>query len=214
MAAFYKGLEAGPISIVSPLGSLYPLITTLLAVLVFGATLSAGQVVGIAMVIAGVLIAAGILNTTKKERRLHDGPRYALWAALFWGISFTLQAQAVIGLGWQMATLISYVMLTVTYVVITPFIKGNEAFTREALQHAVKSKYIIGATVFGMTGFLALNLGISKDVSSGAVVAALSATYPLITVFLALHRLKEAVQPVPLAGAFLGVAGVIVLSIA
>ncbi|MCA9328051.1 EamA family transporter, partial [Candidatus Saccharibacteria bacterium] len=127
---------------------------------------------------------------------------------------FTLQAQAVIGLGWQMATLISYVMLTVTYVVITPFIKGKEQFTMQKMARALKSKYVIGATLFGMTGFLALNLGISKDVSSGAVVAALSATYPLITVFLALHRLKEAVQPLPLAGAFLGVAGVIVLSIA
>src|SRR4051812_14129003 len=32
---FYKGLEYGPVSIVSPLGSMYPLVTTLLLVVFF-----------------------------------------------------------------------------------------------------------------------------------------------------------------------------------
>lgn len=214
MAAFFKALAAGPISIVSPLGSLYPLVTTLIAVMAFGATLSGGQIVGIVMILVGVMVAAGLLNATKSERKLHDGPRFALWAALLWGVSFALQAQAIARLDWQVAALVSYVMLSVTYVLVTPFIKGQELFTKDTIQQAIKSKYIIGATLFGMIGFLVFNLGISKDLSSGAVVAALSATYPIITVFLALHRLKEAVQPVPLAGAFFGVAGVIVLSIA
>lgn len=215
MAAFYRGLEAGPVSIVSPLGSMYPLITTLIAVTVFGASLAAGQAVGIVMILAGVLLASGLTDWRKSKRTsLRVGPRFALIAAVLWGISFSLQAQAVHKLGWQIATLFSYYALTLTYVIITPIVKGDEEISVRTIRASLTNKYIIGATILGSVGLLALNIGISEDTSSGALVAALSATYPIITVILALTHFKEHVKFVSLAGAALGVAGVVVLSLA
>ncbi len=213
LAVFYRSLQIGPVSIVSPLGSLYPLVTTLIAVAVFGTKLSALQLFGIVMILGGVLVASGIITASKVERKLHDGPKYALLAALFWGISFSFQAQAIARLGWQVTTLVSYLSLTIVFVAMTPFVKGSEVFSKQLLLSAAKSKYIIGATLLGMIGFLVFNFGIAHDVTSGAVVAALSATYPIITVFLALKHMKEAVQLMPLIGAFVGIAGVILLTI-
>ena len=60
MISFYKGLEYGPVSIVSPLGSLYPLVTTVLLVILFGNHLSAMQILGICIVAIGVTAASGI----------------------------------------------------------------------------------------------------------------------------------------------------------
>lgn len=41
--AFFKGLKKGPVSIVSPLSSLYPLVTTVMAIVAFSAIISSLQ---------------------------------------------------------------------------------------------------------------------------------------------------------------------------
>src|SRR5688572_20426528 len=72
LAAFYKGLQIGPVSIVSPIGAAYPLITTLIVV-IFGATLTALQFAGIGLIIAGVAAASGLFSVKPGERRLTRG---------------------------------------------------------------------------------------------------------------------------------------------
>lgn len=48
---------------------------------------------------------------------------------------------------------------------------------------------------------------------AGAVVTAISAWDPILTIFLALKYFDERVKILPLAGAFVGIIGVVVLSL-
>src|ERR1035437_3211858 len=58
---FFKGLEKGPVSLVSPIGSMYPLFTTFLALLVFKAHLSGVELAGILLTILGIMATSGLL---------------------------------------------------------------------------------------------------------------------------------------------------------
>jgi drug/metabolite transporter (DMT)-like permease len=209
--ALFKGLEKGPVSIVSPLTSLYPLVTTLLAVAVFSAKLSFGQSLGIMLIILGVIVASGLASVKKSERKIASGPKYALLAALFWGIGYSLLAQGIQKIGWQASSVIEFAFVAISFVVLTPLFKGGEKINSNTILAALKNKYILGTAIIQLAGVIALNFALSKESSSGAIVTAISATYPLLTVFLALKHMKEKVDLLPLLGAFAGIIGVIIV---
>jgi uncharacterized membrane protein len=86
---FYRALKLGPVSLVSPLSSAYPLVTTLLVVLVFRGSLSLRQFIGIGVVTLGVMAASELFSVRASERRLSRGPLLALCAAGAWGVCWT-----------------------------------------------------------------------------------------------------------------------------
>ena len=72
---------------------------------------------------------------------------------------------------------------------------------------------MLGAGVLMMCGFLALSIGLElvEELASTAVV--ISACYAVITVFLALFKLGEKFDPIPVTGAFVAVGGIAILSL-
>lgn len=210
---FFIGIEKGPVSIVSPLAGLYPLVTTLIAVLIYGASLNIGQVAAIVMIVVGGMVAAGLLGVRKSERKLEQGPRLALLAVLFWGICFSFQAQAVAQLGWQMAAFINYEVLALTSFLVVPLSRTKETISRHTIWQSAKSTYVLGAATTGVVGLLFYNAAVTRDPSAGAIVTAISSASPLLTVFLALTYMKESVRRVALAGAVVGIAGVMMLAL-
>lgn len=213
-ASFFIGLEAGPVSIVSPLTSTYPLVTTGLALALFHAHLSALEVAGIVLTVLGILVASGLLTLKRSERKLGRGPAFALLAAFTWGIGYVFLAQAMRYLNWEFASLVEFTSVSVMLVTLVPFIKGKEIVSARTIAKGLTSRFVIGAAVIQLLGVIALNLGIAKSTaSSGAVVTAISACYPILTIFLALKKFDERVRLLPLAGAMVGVVGVVVLSL-
>lgn len=212
LAALYRGLAIGPVSIVSPVSSFFPLITTLVLVLVFGNTLSPIQIVGIVFVVVGGVVAAGLFNTTSRSK-LGKGPLFGLAAAGFWGIGFALLSQSIAALGWQLATLLQVSIGAVAYTAMLPLLKGKEKiFVRSSLK-LLKNKFIIGAAVFSTGGLLLLNFAVGQSQNLAPVAIAISGCYPIIAVVLALFKLKEKLRPVPLIGAAVGIAGVVILTV-
>jgi drug/metabolite transporter (DMT)-like permease len=212
MAAFFKGLELGPVSIVSPVGSMYPLVTTLLLVLAFGHNLSTIQGLGILLVLGGILVASGLFSKASRSK-LGKGPLYALVTALFWGISWALIAQGIDLVGWQFTMFVEMIFSTLTFAIVWPLIKGEESLQTKNVRPMLKNKFLLGASVLQLLGFLSLNIGIMEAIDLAAVAVAVSATYPVLTVFLALKHFGEEKQLVPLLGGFVGIVGVIVLSL-
>lgn len=213
-SAFFVGLDAGPVSIVSPLTSMYPLATTALALLVFQAQLMSREIVGIILTILGIMAASGLLTLEKSKRRITRGPAFALIAALTWGIGFALFAQAVKRLGWQTALLIDSVFVSTAMLALTPFIKGKEVITLYSIKDGLRNKFVLSASIIQLVGVLTLSVGISRSTATGgAIVTAISACYPILTIFLALKHFHEKVRLIPLTGAFVGVIGVIVLAL-
>lgn len=213
-ASFFVGLEKGPVSIVSPLTSTYPLVVTVLALLVFHAQLSIGQMAGIFLVVVGVIAASGLLTMDKSKRKITKGPMFALLAALMWGIGYALLAQSMKHGNWQTVSLVEFSSVALMMLAMLPFIKGEEKISKATFLNGVKSRFIIGAAIIQLLGVLALNIGLARSTGNGGtIIVAVSACYPILTIFLALKHFDEKVGLVPLSGALLGIAGIVVLSL-
>jgi len=208
---FYKGLEYGPVSIVSPLGSLYPLVTALFLAMLFGSRLGIQQGVGIFIVMCGVLAASGLFERVKHGRRMGGGPLLGLAAAFFWGIAWGLIARAVTQIGWQLTAAIELSCSALSFLPLLPLLSRAERGVVKNLLPSLKSKMLIAAGVLTISAFLVLSIGMERfpDLATTAVV--ISACYPVLTVFLALRRLGERIDPVPFVGALIAIVGIVVL---
>ncbi len=211
--AFYKGLEHGPVSVVSPLGSLYPVITTLLLVLFFAGQLSSRQGIGIAIVMGGMLAASGLFERIANGRRLSKGPMLGVMGAVFWGLAWALIAQSVNRIGWQFTAVVELWVSAILFLPLLPLLKRSEPKIMQRLLPSLKDAYMLSAGVLMMCGFLALSIGLEVvgELASTAVV--ISACYAVITVFLAFHKLGEKFDPIPVVGAFVAVGGIAILSL-
>lgn len=211
LLVFYRGLHAGPVNLVSPISSAYPLVSLLVILLIFGGSLKLVDIIGIIVVVIGIAIASGLLNAKKNERKLSKGIVYALLTVLIWGVAYALVGRSVTDLGWQKATLINfYAGLAILPIALT-LIAGKQ-FWKGINSKLVSDKYIITAGIGQSLGGVVFNIGVSHT-SSSAVITAISASYPALTIFLALKGLKEKAKAASLIGAFTTITGIIILSL-
>ncbi|MGF7228545.1 MAG: EamA family transporter [Candidatus Saccharibacteria bacterium] len=212
--SYFRGLAVGPVSLVSPLSASYPLVTTLLALGIFGARPTLVQCGGICMIMIGVMAASGLLTARGVGRRsLQKGPVLGLFTAVMWGAGYAFASQAISRLGWQLASLLEFSAMAIAFGVFVPLVKAEHKLTRSSLARGLKNKYILLSGSISLGAALALNIGLSREHSSGAIVSALSACYPVLTVILARRSFDETVAIIPLCGAFVSIAGVIILSL-
>ena len=213
-ALFFVALAAGPVSIVSPLTSVYPFVTTVVALMIFRAHLSGRELVGVILVLAGVMAASGLLTTGRPAQKVTKGPALALLTAVLWGIGYALLAQAMKQLGWQTATLVELACIAGVLLVALPFVRGKEVLAFRVVAHVAGSKTVLSAAAIQLLGVLAFNAGLARSgASGGAVVTAVSACYPILTIILSLKHFQEEIRLVALAGACAGIVGVVVLSL-
>jgi transporter family protein len=211
---FFKGLNKGPVSLVSPIASMYPLITTLSAIFIFNSQLSTLEFVGIILILLGILAASGLLKVNRSERKLTEGAWLAIVTAILWGLAYSLFAQSIKRIGWQNSNLIEISVVTLSMLVLVPFVKGNEVISILNTRRALYNKNVALSTVIGLVGIISVTVAISKSTNNGGAVAtAISSCYPIITIVLALNHFKEKVKPIALVGAFIGITGVVLLSL-
>ena len=211
--AFYKGLKAGPVSLVTPLSAAYPLVTTFLAVVIFTARLTAGQIIGVGVIVVGVMLASEIIGKNRTTRRIGEGPMYALLCALGWGIGYALMAQSAKRVGWESATLIEFGAIVLAFLACLPFARKYERITWKATRSMLTNRIIVCTALIQVMAALAFNIGLSKETTSGALVSALSACYPVLTIILAMRHFGEKFDLIPFMGAGLSIIGVIAISI-
>jgi drug/metabolite transporter (DMT)-like permease len=208
--AFFKSLQKGPVSIVEPLSSMYPLATTLLVVLVFHVHLSIMQLCSIGLVVLGIILTSEMLGHHKK--RFSIGPILALSAAAAWGTGYILLTRAIQILGWGPATLIEFISGALMLVGMFPLFRGKEKLLTPRVFSLLGNRFILGAAFIQLIGEPVFNFGLTKGSSFTAILAAVSACYPILTVFLALKRFRERIRPPALLGVVFGIVGIIVLS--
>lgn len=212
--AYFKGLGIGPVSLVSPMSSAYPVVTTLLALAVFHGTFHPGQGVAIILIMAGVLTVTQLWQLLAKRAVISRGPLLGLFTALCWGVGYALVAQAVQQAGWQQATLVELIAMMLTFFACIPFLHDRKEVTLPAVIAATKNANIVLASALALIACLSFNAGFGYDATGGAIVAALSAFYPVLTVTLALRHFKESVTKPQLLGVIASITGVILLTVA
>lgn len=210
--AYFKGLSIGPVALVSPMSSAYPILTALIALFAFGGSMTGVQIMAIFLIVFGVIIVTELLGTIRKRSVMQTGPLLGLVAALCWGTGYALAAQSIARLGWEQGTFVEFMAMLAAFIVCVPFL-SREALSKSALMQGMRNTYIWTAGLIALVAATCFNLGLSYDASSGAIVATMSSFYPILTVLLALRHFDEHVQPKQLIGVGLSILGIIVLTI-
>ena len=103
----YKSFEVGKLSVVSPLSSSFPALSTILSVVVFGEVVSPLRAVGILLTLGGIVLVTAqakngsemLHDQSKRQRRLGKGVEYALIAFVAYGFLYFALKPAVDSLG-------------------------------------------------------------------------------------------------------------------
>jgi drug/metabolite transporter (DMT)-like permease len=207
-ATFYKSLEIGPISIASPIISAYAAVTVVLAVLVIGETLSAGQTAAIVVVMVGVLLAsADLAQLHRVERRQALGLVLALVTAVAIGVFVFGNAYYTAEYGWLLPIFLSRGLATVF---LLGAAAGAGTWRPEAYTHTWLGLVLLLA-VLDTGGFVAFTLGAERAETS--VVGAASAPYAVIPIVAGVLLFRERPAVVQWGGVVAVIGGVILLGL-
>ena len=203
LTAFYKALSIGAMGVVAPLSSTAAVIPLVVG-LAGGDSLNAPQASGIALAIAGVVLASReASDEAKASTAVARGAGFALISALGFGFFFVAIAKASdADVMWAVCVnrTVSALLLTAALLVTRPRI-GLRARDMRVLA-------LVGVLDTGANGLFAL--ASTKGLVS--VVSVLASLYPIVTVVLARVVLKERLHAVQRIGAAAALAGVALIS--
>jgi uncharacterized membrane protein len=221
-AGFYRALQLGPVSLVSPVFSAYAVITVLLAVLLGQETVAPAAAAGIVLTVGGVVLAS-VSGQPGQDQPGQDQPgqdrpyqragrRTGIWFALAamvcWGVTTYILGRSAEHLGWFVPVAASRV---VTFAILL------SATAAAALGHRVHRPRPADlalpavAGLFDVLAFLAYTR--ASQGGSVSVTAAASACFPLVVIAGGVLVLGERMRRVQVLGVSLTIVGLFVLGV-
>lgn len=214
-ATLYRGLQLGPIAVVSPVLASYAVVPVVLSVVLLGETLGGWEVVGVVVTIAGVVL------TSTDPKALRAGTRNKL-PGLPWAIASTLLfGVATYVMGWAAKEAgflpsLWFGRLTMTGVVlIAALVLWVRSRSTDEVRDPVAPSMLRLAVLVGvmeLVGTIAYARG--AEVGLVSIVTAASATYPLIPVLGGVVLLHERPVPTQYLGIAMVIGGLLLLGVA
>lgn len=204
-----RGFKNGPTGLVAPIANAYAIMTALCGLLLFGESIAARDVVGIAVVITGI----ATVSYTKPKKGEFKNRNIAISSAvlslLIFGVGFTLFGEAATGKWYENSVVFQTLNLFMGLLILVIFQKKRKiAEFRKAAKY--KLNYIGGAC--GSVGAMAL-FGSLGYFDSVAVPAAIAAAAPLVTALLAYKFDHEHLTLLQRFGTLVIVSGIVFLNI-
>ena len=202
----YRGLELGPIALVSPIVAAYAVPAIALAVILLDESLSGAVLAGIVVTLAGVVLTSSDLRGVGAERMSRAGVPVALVSMLLFGLATYVLGLEAQQLGWLTAAVIGRVFSVLSLLVLAgvrrPRLLGDgvKGIGRAAL---------VG--VADIAGVVFYSIGSERGLIS--IVTAASATFILIPVAAGILWLEERPAATQLAGVALVVGGLLLLGL-
>ena len=188
-AAFslFKGFEVGQLSIISPIASSYPALSTVLAVMLLNEKVSQTRFAAILAILVGIVLVSVQRRHPKTldRKRLAVGVGYAIIA--FFALGFTFFALKFV-VGELGAFLPVFLVRLMSAIILT----GVVVFTPKSRSRGNFPSYFVLIVLIGIIdtlGNITYNLGILGGAVS--VVSTISGLFSAITVLLAFVVLKE-----------------------
>lgn len=210
--AFYRGLQLGPIALVSPIGAGYGAVSVGLAVVFIGERLDPWSWFGVVAALVGIVLTArrpGAVLHTEGGRR---GVPYALVAMLGFGVSAFVIGSASQQLGWAVAILLARIgaVGVLLSLVAYSWLRASRGPTSNPrrLHDDVLAAGIGVIDVAAVAAFAR-----ASELGLVSIAAAASATYPLVPVIVGVLRFEERLRASQWVGAGLVVAGLVVLGV-
>jgi transporter family protein len=199
---FYKGIQIGNLSIISPISSCWVVVTVILSMLFLNEQVDIQKGIGIALCIAGMLLTSFRFRDLIIAKFLnpYNGAGFAIMAALCWGILFILLDILNSQLSWFFPILAIRAVSLVLASIYMGAAKKNVSVSISLLP----ALFLIA--ILDALAFVAYSLAISSTYT--AIIAPIAALFPLITIILARVFLKEALgisQKIGIGLALLGV---------
>jgi len=204
---FYRGLEAGKASIITPVFSAYAIVAILLSFAVLGEVLSPSQIACITMTLIGVVT---ITVRSDSGEQSNAGIPYAVGAMFSAGVGAVLIRLVADDVGEITSLFFNRVIAVLALVVVGALFLRSHLLSTGLGGFPVKSIVLIGLTEF--VAIFTFVVGISVGMVS--LVATLSSASPAVTVILAQTFLREKLGKVHKLAVLAVIAGILLLSVA
>ena len=208
----YRGLELGPVALVSPIASAFAAVTVLLAVVLLGESLGPILLSGVVLTIVGVVLASTDLRRFEVEAKRHRrGLPYAFAAMVGFGVAAFVSGSLAKDYGWLPPIALSRVGSLILITAVTLVMRGRE---REGMRRLSPRNLGIAAAagVTDIIGVVAYSRG--SELGLISIVAAVSATFTLIPVAGGILLFSERPAPNQLVGLVLVIGGLATLGAA
>jgi len=210
---FYRALDRGKVSIVSPVVASYSAFSVLVSALVFGEILSARIITVLAIIFLGIMFTSIDFEEVRKDgfdwKDLTKGVPEALLGVLLFSIWFPFWDNFVSGGNWLVLVILLRAVVT-TFLFIVIKTKKYTISIKDKGKDVVKWLIIIGL----LDAIAYLTLTWSYGVTSyTSIISVLSATFSLPTLLLARIFLKEKLKPTQWGGIVLILLGLALLGV-
>lgn len=206
---FYKGLEKGQVSLVSPLGASWSLITVLLSIIFLKEVLKLNQLFAILLILAGIIIISVNIKEFIKNKSLQllIGVKEGIISMIGWGVSLFLLIPVSQELGWFLPAFMFRLFILLILVSFSFYSK------KRLLPKTSKFPWLLLITigVFDICAFFSYSFGVSS--AFGSIVAPISSANTLVTIVLGLIFLKERINKRQLVGIGAIVCGLVLISL-
>ncbi len=204
--SFYKGLEIGKVSVISPIVACYAGVTVILSLVFLNEALSALQAIGVSFAILGGATASFRQQDIMKilPKKMEAGTKYALFTMLATGIIFVIIDILVAQLGWFIPMFLIRAAAVFYLLSYTLTAKKDISFPKSS------ASLLIMVGTLEVAGILIYGAAITAEYT--AIVAPIGAAFPVITIMLARIFLKETLETTQKIGIVSVLAGLVLLS--
>lgn len=198
--AFYKSLEIGKISLLSPIAASWPMGIAIIAILTKQSPFSVLTLIGMLLVTAGVS-AASVKRIDKTISFSDPGIPYALIALGAWIGAFYFFGRTLSGSAWVLYNVL-FLFISVLFELVYARWKNSPITWKPTRQNLL---YLAGCAVPSAVAFYFYSLGMRSPEKSVTAIA--TNANPVITVLLALFFLHEQLNRRQLSGIIMVIIG-------
>jgi transporter family protein len=202
---FYKGLEVGEASVITPISGCWVIVTILIGIVVYGQTFSMLQMTGIGLAVTGSIATSLRLSDIRASKRLTHGIHYAVLTVLVAGVFYSSLDALTGQMGWFLPIVLIKSAGTLALLAYAPVGKKTLSFPRASVVPVL----LVGT--LGVIAYLAFSRGIHTQCSF--IVAPICAAFPVVTILLSQHYLGERMALHQKAGVVALLGGVVMLSL-
>jgi drug/metabolite transporter (DMT)-like permease len=214
-ATLYRGLQLGPIAVVSPVLASYAVVPVLLSVVLLGETLGGWEVVGVVVTIAGVVLTSSDPKALRAGTRTKPaGLPWAIASTLLFGVATYVMGWAAKEAGFLPSLWFGRLTMTGVVLIAALVLWVRSRSTDEARNPVAPSmlRLAVLVGVMELVGTIAYARG--AEVGLVSIVTAASATYPLIPVLGGVVLLHERPVPTQYLGIAMVIGGLLLLGVA
>jgi drug/metabolite transporter (DMT)-like permease len=206
---FYRGLQLGPIAIVSPVFASSAAIPVVLSVAVLDERLSRLAALGIGLTLLGVVLASAVGGRGTEGGPVRGGIPFALAACLAWGVASFLIGRTSQEVGWFIPVFGTRAVQFVLAAVVVATLSATGR--RPVLPRPADAGVAAVAAVADAAGVASFARG--SEVGLVSIVSAVSSTFPLVVIAAGVALFGERPTRVQWAGITTTVVGLVVLGL-